>query len=97
MRDEALRTIYKFPLAIVDSQRVALPAAACPLSVQDQNGSLVLWALVDPALLVVERTVWIFGTGEDAPAGIVEAEHYVGTVQQAHGRLVWHVFIEKGA
>jgi hypothetical protein len=86
-----LKVIWKYPLDVVDEQDIFMPGGAKPLCVQLQHGKPCLWALVDPSRAEVARTVFIFGTGNPAPvAGVT---NYVGTFQQADGRLVWHVFI----
>lgn len=42
------KTIYKYPLDVTDVQEIKLPVGAEILTVQAQNGTLCLWALVDP-------------------------------------------------
>lgn len=101
--------IYKYPLVVTDVQTVLLPIGARVLSVQDQgswDGALALWAVVDAHQQSVERKVYIVGTGNPLPEPVKRAyedeftratadqPYYIGTVQQADGRLVWHVFVE---
>lgn len=50
-----------------------------------------LWAEVQPAAGLVERTFRILGTGHNMPEGVPLA--YVGTVQQPP--FVWHVYEEE--
>jgi len=83
-------TIWKFPLEIKGQQVIRCPAFSKVLSVQIQYGSPVLWMLVEPSEETVERDVFIFGTGHPCD---ITGEHYVGTVQQKGGALVWHVFV----
>jgi hypothetical protein len=82
--------IYKYELEITDAQRVRLPKGSTILSVQDQGGTLCLWALCDITQEDSTRYVYIVGTGNSA--GVSEHSTYVGTVQMMGGRLVWHVF-----
>lgn len=42
------RTIWKYPLAITDTQNVMMPEGAEILSAQMQGDTLCLWALVNP-------------------------------------------------
>lgn len=84
--------VYKYALEVLDAQRVRLPFGAVPLSVQEQNGELQLWALVDTANTDEYRYVYIVGTGNPIGFSVVDAA-YIGTVQTYGGRLVWHVFV----
>lgn len=87
----AMLRVYKYRLALRDKQQVQLPAGAASLSVQEQNGELCLWALVDPAEKKTEtRTFRVHGTGHDINAA--DLVGYIGTVQQSALSLVWHVF-----
>lgn len=87
---EAMKRIYKYPLAITGLQSVPLPVGAEILTVQMQGDSLCLWALVDAKVVsVTRRTFEVFGTGHDMDTN---PRTYLGTVQQAGGALVWHVF-----
>jgi hypothetical protein len=83
-------TIYKYSLPLDDIVRIPLPFGARVLSVGEQHGQLVLWALVNPAYKTLLTTFRIAGTGHP----IVDAEHwnFIGTVQTREGSLVWHVF-----
>lgn len=85
-----MRTIYKYPLQLTESQVLSLPSSAKPLSVQLQGDQLCLWADVPPSgRFVVEKEVVIsvVGTGHPIPPGAV---NYLGTVQQ--GNFVWHIY-----
>lgn len=85
-----MRTIYKYKLAVVDEQEIQIPDFAEILSVQNQNGELCLWALVNSDNKPEPWTIQIVGTGN--PASGINAEDFIGTVQQHDGGLVWHVF-----
>lgn len=85
-----MKTIYKYPLYIMDEQTVLLPDNAQPLSVQIQNGELYMWALVDSQSASNPRRVRIFGTGNHV---VLDGNwQFVATVQER--MFVWHVFVE---
>jgi hypothetical protein len=90
MNIKAMKTIYKYPLAISDSQAVLMPINAQILSVQFQREDLCLWAVVDPEEKKHARVFHIVGTGHLVPPP--EKVRFIGTVQQFNGKLVWHVF-----
>ena len=83
-----MKTIYKYTLQVTDFQQISMPANSKMLSVQLQNGELVLWALIDKKNPSRFYIVEIFGTGHEVDT----TRDYVGTVQYPMG-LVWHVFI----
>jgi hypothetical protein len=85
-----LRSIWKFTLRVADEQGVEMPEGAQILTVQNQGEWLILWAKVNPDARAVKRRIWVVGTGHPMPD--VFGLAYIGTVQQADGALVWHVF-----
>jgi hypothetical protein len=87
-----MKTIWKFPLEVTDSQEVGVPAGAQILDVQVQGGQPCLWAIVHPGVQTVRRTVRIYGTGHQAPDDLNRAD-YIGTFQLMGGGLVFHAFI----
>lgn len=89
-----MRLIWKYPLDIKDEQVVDLPINAQLLSVQEQNGQIVLWAIVEPNRVTEEIKVRIYGTGH--PLAVQDdLFSYLGTVQTSGGSLVWHVFFTR--
>ena len=85
------RTIWKFRLDPSTAYLGAIPVGAKLLTVQEQDGDAVLWALVDPKAQVIRRGIGVYGTGHLMPE---DPGVYVGTFQlRAHG-LVFHVFDE---
>jgi hypothetical protein len=87
-----MKKIWKFTLDLQDDQEVEMPSGAELLTVQMQADTICLWAIVDPHTTKRDRrTFYIVGTGHDMPPK-VSAANYVGTVQQAGGALIWHVF-----
>lgn len=87
-------TIWKFDLRIADRQQVEMPVGAKILTVQEQHGMPVLWALVNPTAPTVAREIVLYGTGRAVPD---DPGQYIGTVQQCCGALVWHFFEEVSA
>lgn len=95
------RTIWKYELRVTDVQRVPMPIGAKLLTAREQHVSArsevmareadvpMLWALVDPDAIKVDRLIAIVGTGNPAPD---ENDHavYVGTA--VCGPFVWHIF-----
>jgi hypothetical protein len=86
--------IWKVSLAITDRQTVTMPKDANILSVQEQSGTLHLWAIVNPYAEQERRVIEIVGTG--TPMADVDEEDlarfHIATVQVRGGALVWHVF-----
>lgn len=59
------------------------------LSIQEQNGIPVMWAIVDPDSEAIEPLeITAIGTGWELPSGVDE---YLGTAQDEFG-FVWHYF-----
>lgn len=87
-----MRTIYKYPLELVDYQRIGMPSGAKILCVQEQDGRLCLWAkvFIHSGVESETRLFHIFGTGNPMPE--MTKLIYIGTAQS--GRFVWHVFEE---
>jgi hypothetical protein len=90
---EAMKMIYKYPLAIVDDQTITMPEGVHLLTVQEQNGALCLWAMVNPEARPREVRLRVIGTGHPIPDGL-EGYSWLATAQTAGGRLVWHVFVD---
>lgn len=82
-------TIWKFNLEITDKQTIRMPNGARILSIQEQNGELCVWAVVDPDEEYVPRKFRIFGEGHTFDLDAADAK-FIGTVQC--DRLVWHIF-----
>jgi hypothetical protein len=83
------RTVWKFPLAMTDSQMIEAPGDFEPLSVQMQHGVACLWAIVSPSLSKESHNIWIHGDGHiiQYPGHL----RFVGTVQVGPGEA-YHVF-----
>ena len=85
-----MKTIYKYPIEIMDSQIVTMPIGSHALSVQMQDNQLCIWVLLETSLVSWNRQVRIFGTGN--PINLKDRWEFLGTVQDDY--YVWHVFIE---
>jgi hypothetical protein len=81
--------IWKYELLIQDKQTFRMPKGAKILSVQEQNGKLYMWAVVNPKDNTEACSFRIFGTGHPFDLGTTSG--FIGTVQCKNG-LVWHVF-----
>ena len=88
--------IWKFPFTketAVDgdlsSHVVDMPWRAKILAGQFQDGTLCLWARVDPTAKTVRRTFHVVGTGRPY---CFDSLHYIATVQK--DIFVFHVFEE---
>lgn len=87
-----MKTIYKYPLLIQDCQSLQLPANAEILTVQLQDNTPCIWALVDNNLPLSDVIIRMFPTG----AYIDDSLNlkYCGTIQLMKGNMVIHFFIE---
>jgi hypothetical protein len=82
--------VYKYPLVMADDQHIELPRGAGILCVKIQNGTICLWALVNPEARKEKRTIAIRGTGH--PIDDDFEHNYLGTVMTHEMQLVFHVF-----
>ena len=86
------KTIWKFNLKATDTQTIEMPAGAVVLTVQVQNGTPCLWAMVDPEESASKRIFKTFGTGHQIDNSRNVPLLFVGTYQLLDGNLVFHVF-----
>lgn len=85
-----MKTVWKFPIEIVDLQSVEMPANAEILHVGvDPLGQACLWALVDTHDDKAHREIFLTGTGHHLPDGGIIVKH-VGTFNW--GAFVWHAW-----
>lgn len=80
--------IFKYQLEALDNE-VAMPIDSVILSVGEQNGEVVMWAMVNEASTAGIRKITVVGTGWGLKNSMTR-RHYLGTVQV--GAYVWHVF-----
>jgi hypothetical protein len=83
--------IYKYPIPMTSKFSLSLPKDSKILTFQAQNNISCIWFSF-PANTNEEifRKFEIYGTGDDiiSPYNL----EYIGTVQLADGKLVWHLF-----
>ena len=86
-----MNTIYKYGLALIDSQEVMLPPAALILSAQVQGAKIYIWVELDTTeiALAEPRVIRIHGTGHPVPT---KGSRFIDTLQLSGGSLVFHVF-----
>ena len=79
--------IWKFPLTLNDEAEVEMPEGSEVISVDNQGGTICLWAICSPAMPTDIRRFAIVGTGNPMPTKL---KKFIGTVIQHP--FVWHVF-----
>jgi hypothetical protein len=90
-KDGMNKTIWKYELKIDDLQNVIMPIGAEILSVQMQNETPCLWALVNPDEKDTDtRYIETFGTGHPVAYDMGSTREFIGTYQTRG--LVFHVF-----
>ena len=87
-----MKTIYKYPLQVTDTQEIEMPAGGMALSVQMQNGVPCLWAVVDTDAPKIKRIIHVYGTGHPMESHV---HRYISTFQMQGGALVFHAFEEQ--
>ena len=87
------RVIWKFPLEVTDVQDIEIPHGSILLSVQTQNKTPCLWALIYNTEAEKEvirlRTI---GTGNPISDEDFDPRDFLGTYQLGGGSFVGHVF-----
>lgn len=87
-----MRTIWKFPLALVgEMQPVVTPGQPTVVHFARQGDALCLWAEVDDAEPELATEFLIVGTGHPIP----EAYRYVATT--IDGGFLWHLYRTPGS
>jgi hypothetical protein len=86
-----VRKIFKYVIPIQDESTHLFPVGAKFLSVGEQAGRLMLWALVTEEAHTLPVTVSVLGTGNPA-SHLSGYDKFVGSAQMSNG-LVWHVFV----
>lgn len=81
-------TIWKYPIRVTDEQYLIIPRGATPVHLAEQDGTLCIWALVDPTKVPHEYTVRVYGTGHPIDEKLEQV--HIGSVLK--GPFVWHVF-----
>ena len=85
-----MRVIWKYPIQIINTQKIRMPKGAEVLSVGiDPDNQPCVWCSVDPYQSEEYRTIHVVDTGEGVPDNTV----FVGTF--IYHSYVGHIFIEK--
>lgn len=84
-----MKTIWKYQLDVTTEQVVMMPKQAQILTVQIQDGTPCMWAVVSPGSPSEKRTFRIYGTGHPIADDL---GRYIGTFQLRGGLLVFHLF-----
>lgn len=84
------RTIYKYPVPILDEFTIVMPECSAILSVQVQDGAPFIWALVDSESPLTHQKFALRGTGHDCRD--LNYNKFIGTFQLPALGLVYHLF-----
>lgn len=90
-----MKTIWKYPVPVIDEFTLKMPAGAKLLTVQAQGlNDVCVWALVDDQEPRVSRRFLLRGTGHNCDDPRITKRSHVGTFQVHGGALVFHLFEE---
>jgi hypothetical protein len=83
--------IYKYTILVCDEFVLNLPVGAKLLSVAEQKGEMVLYAMVIPELPLRPVKIRVVGTGKPIPDDMSEFK-FLGTIKLYDGKLMFHIF-----
>ena len=86
-----MKAIWKYTLQ-PDNTTMEMPKGAKVLHVDEQHGSICIWAEVDSEQPTEERKFEIFGTGHEMPSIKGLFRKYVGTAKMQGGTFIFHVY-----
>ena len=86
-----MRTVYKYPIKLVDEQFISMPVDSEIIHVSlDPKGEPCIWAIVNTkARFSINMPIYVRGTGHDLDGMHNNAKH-VGSFKDR--MFVWHVF-----
>lgn len=90
--------IYKYEIEQTDHQTLTLPRGSKILSIIEQYGKPVIYAIVDTDVVLTDNyEIIIVGTGHEINS-ILNIMYYVflGTLSFVEGNLIFHYFYRKG-
>jgi hypothetical protein len=87
-----MQRILKYELDVVESQVIDIQSDKI-LSIIEQNGNIVVYAVVDDTLPMIGYRFFIIGTGSKREH--LERYFFLGTVKLAQGQLVFHVYYKR--
>jgi len=79
-----IKQVWKYSISI-GTNKLMMPEDAQILTIQTQHGENQLWALVNPNLPSIERTIKVVGTGWDISDNTKGGLKYIGTFQLQDG------------
>lgn len=84
-----MKQIYKYNFKLSDEGgfRIKIHESHKILTAQEQNGVICIWAEVDTDTPIINKPLYVIGTGTGF---ISEATRYVATVQQ--DKFIWHIY-----
>ena len=82
-------TVWKFPVTMQDEITIDMPEGAFPMFVAPQNGTVFLWARVNPSHHLIQRRFRVAGTGHPISDGV---GRHIGSFMLHGGTLVFHLF-----
>lgn len=85
-----IKVVWKFEFEIIDKFEISMPRDCEILTVQVQNGTPCIWALVNPDVVQEKRVFRLAGTGHDIHYDMGVDYKYIGTFQL--DVLVFHLF-----
>ena len=86
-----MKTIWKFTLQ-PDNLIMRMPLDAKILHVDEQHGSICLWAEVDDKQPREKRVFEICGTGHEMIEQMGISREYIGTAKMQGGTFIFHVY-----
>lgn len=91
MSEMKLKTIWKFPLALMERQTIVIPLNYAILSLAlDPSEEMCIWAAVDPDTPKISLEIVLVGTGHPLP----HVGSYIGSIVRRS--FVWHFFTGPG-
>ena len=88
-----MKVIYKYELDFLNKQTIDIPSNEI-LSVELQNRSIVVYALVDTDIEPIKYEFQIKGTGNKITFEVALFK-FLGTVQIQENNLMFHIFYRK--
>ena len=86
-----MKTIYKYPVRMLENFTVEAPHGAEFFAVQVQGDEVQMWARVDTKYPLNTYRFGVFGTGH-VLSGVGPTAPHIGTFQLSGGALVFHLF-----
>jgi len=86
-----MKKIFKYRIEVKDEQVISIPKNSRILSVEEQFGQIVIYAVINTTEERTENySIIIHGTGH--PANDIDDCNFLDTVKLENGALMFHVF-----